>query len=119
MSSEDLTNSVNKLVELTKQIKDARVDIKVITDAEKKLKTHVKQLMLDNGLDVINVKNKIKISVKTSVKKSGLNKASVGSGLDIFFDGNKVQSGTALKIILDNLPSKESSTVSLTGINKE
>jgi hypothetical protein len=115
MSSEDLTNSVNKLVELNKQIKDARVDIKVITDAEKKLKTHVQKLMIDNGLDVINLKNKVKISVKTSVKKSGLNKASVGNGLTIFFDGNQAQSETALKTIIDSLPSKESSTVSLTG----
>ena len=36
--SEELTNSVSKLVELTKQIKDARADRKVLIQAEKALK---------------------------------------------------------------------------------
>ena len=117
MSSEELTNSVSKLLELTKQITDARADIKVLTNAEKALKLKIKEMMILNGLDVINLK-KGKISVKKSVRKSGLNKASVKDGLQHFFNGDEDQTESALKAILERLPSKESSTLSLTGIEK-
>lgn len=117
MSSDELTNSVSKLVELNRQITEARADIKVLVDAEKALKSHIKKLMIDNGLDVINLK-KGKISVKKSVKKGGLNKVSVKEGLSLFFEGNQVQAETALKVILESLPTKESSTLSLTGLKE-
>lgn len=115
MSTDELTNSVSKLVELNKQITEARADIKVLTDAEKTLKSRIKKSMLDNGLDVINLKTG-KISVKKSVRKGGLNKVSVKEGLTVYFDGNQTQVETALKVILESLPTKESSTLSLTGL---
>ena len=49
--TDELSNSVSKLVELNKQITEAREDIKVLTQAEKSLKLQVKKLMTDNGLD--------------------------------------------------------------------
>jgi hypothetical protein len=71
--------------------------------------------MTDNGLDVINLK-KGKISVRKSARKMGLNKTSVKEGLTTFFDGNEQQAESALKVILDNLPTKESTSLSLTGL---
>ena len=118
MSTEDLTNSVSKLVELNKQITEARADIKVLADAEKALKSRIKKLMIDNGLDVINLK-KGKITVKKSVRKTGLNKVSIKDGLNVFFDGNESQAETALKVILDSLPTRESSTLSLSGLKEK
>ena len=117
MSSDELSNSVSKLVELNKQITEARSDIKVLVDAEKALKSYIKKLMIDNGLDVINLK-KGKIAVKKSVRKGGLNKASVKEGLSTFFEGNQEQAESALKVILESLPTKESSTLSLTGLKE-
>ena len=117
MSTEDLTNSVSKLVELNKQITEARADIKILTDAEKLLKSRIKKLMIDNGLDVINLK-KGKIAVKKSVRKTGLNKVSIKGGLSVFFEGDDTQAETVLKVILDSLPTKESSTLSLTGVKE-
>ena len=81
--TDELSNSVSKLVELNKQITEAREDIKVLTQAEKSLKLQVKKLMTDNGLDVINLK-KGKISVRKSSRKTGLNKTSVREGLVSF-----------------------------------
>ena len=119
MSSEqqhnELSDAVNRLVEITKQIAEARNDIKILTSAEKALKEQVKGQMMKNGIDTINLK-KGKISVKKSVRKGGLNKNTVKEGLSVFFDGNQEQAETALKAILENLPTKESSTLSLTGI---
>ena len=113
--SDELSNSVSKLVELNKQITEANEDIKVLRQAEKALKLQVKKLMLDNGLDVVNLK-KGKISVRRSSRKQGLNKASVKEGLTTYFNGNEAQAESCLKVILENLPTKESTSLSLTGI---
>ena len=113
--SDELSNSVSKLVELNKQNTEANEDIKVLRQAEKALKLQVKKLMLDNGLDVVNLK-KGKISVRRSSRKQGLNKASVKDGLTTYFNGNEAQAESCLKVILENLPTKESTSLSLTGI---
>jgi hypothetical protein len=114
-TSEELSSSVSKLVELNKQITEAREDIKVLAQAEKSLKLTVKKLMVDNGLDAINLK-KGKIAVKKSTRKGGLNKDSIKEGLTMFFEGNEQQAEKALKVIVDNLPVKESTSISLLGI---
>ena len=113
--SEELSNSVSKLVELNKQITEAREDIKVLVQAEKSLKLQVKKLMVDHGLDAINLK-KGKISVRKSSRKTGLNKTTVKEGLVNYFNGNEQQAESVLKAILDSLPVKESTSLSLTGI---
>lgn len=118
LSADELSNSVSKLVELNKQITEARSDIKVLTQAEKALKLHIKDLMIKNGLDVINLK-KGKITVKKSVRKSGLNKVSIKEGLSVFFGGDENQAESALKVIIDSLPTKESSTLSLSGLKEK
>ena len=116
--SEELSNNVSQLVELSKQITDAREDIKVLVQAEKSLKLQVKKLIPDNGLDVINLK-KGKISVKKSSRKQGLNKTSVKEGLTTFFNGNEEQAENCLNVILENLPTKESTSLSLTGLKEK
>jgi hypothetical protein len=112
--ADDLTSSVSKLVDLNQQIKEARSDIKVLSQAEKALKLHIKKLMMDNGLDVINTKTG-KITVKKSVRKVGLNKDTIKEGLSVFFEGNEEQVETVLKVIVDSLPTKETQTISVTG----
>lgn len=119
MSSEELSTSVGRLVDLSKQIKAARADMKVLVQAEKNLKEEVKNIMIRQGLDVVNLKDKGKISINKSAKKSGLNKQSVKEGLTIYFDGNDEQAETALKTIIDSLPQKESTSISLRGIKAE
>src|SRR5210317_2184063 len=116
--SDELSNSVSKLVELNKQITEAREDIKILVQAEKSLKMQVKKLMTDNGLDVINLK-KGKISVRKSARKQGLNKTSVKDGLTTFFNGNEEQAENCLNVILENLPTKESTSLSLTGLKEK
>ena len=118
IQTDDLTSSVSKLVELNQQIKEARSDIKVLSQAEKALKLHIKKLMVDNGLDVINTKTG-KITVKKSVRKVGLNKDTIREGLNVFFEGNDQQAETALKVIVESLPTKETSTISVTGLKKK
>jgi|TARA_R110000772_G_scaffold19381_3_gene54129 hypothetical protein len=118
VTADDLTHSVSKLVELNQQIKEARSDIKVLAQAEKALKLHIKKLMIDNGLDVINTKTG-KISVKKSIRKIGLNKESIKEGLNVFFEGDDQQAESVLKVILESLPTKETSTISITGLKSK
>src|SRR6056300_1400380 len=113
VSADDLTTSFSKLVELNQQIKEARSDIKVLSQAEKALKLHIKKLMIDNGLDVINTRTG-KITVKKNVRKVGLNKDTIREGLSVFFEGNDTQAENVLKVILESLPTKETSTISIT-----
>ena len=115
--SDELSNSVSKLVELNKQITEAREDIKIIVQAEKSLKLQVKKLMMDNGLVAINLKRG-KISVRKSTRKTGLNKTTLMEGLVNYFNGNEQQAESVLKAVLDNLPVKESTSLSLTGIRE-
>jgi len=113
VTADDLTTSVSKLVELNQQIKEARSDIKVLSQAEKALKSHIKKLMIDNGLDVINTRTG-KITVKKNVRKVGLNRDTIREGLSVFFEGNDTQAENVLKVILETLPTKETSTISIT-----
>ena len=52
----DLSESVSKLVELTKQLSEAKSDIKVLNQEEKRLKESVKKHMVDQGIDTINLR---------------------------------------------------------------
>jgi 2,3-bisphosphoglycerate-independent phosphoglycerate mutase len=113
--SSELSNSVSKLVELTKQLSEAKADIKILSQEEKRLKESVKKHMLDQGIDTINLR-KGKISIRKSVRKAGVNKESVREGLSKFFGGDEVKVEGAINAIQDNLKVKESTTISLTGI---
>ena len=114
----ELANSVSKLVELTKKITEARDDIKILTQAEKAMRLQIKKIMVDNGLDTINLK-KGKIAVRKKMKKASMNKTSVKEGLSIFFNGNEAQVEGAINAILDNIPETETSTLSITGIKEK
>jgi|TARA_R100000951_G_scaffold69572_1_gene58555 acid phosphatase class B len=111
----ELSESVSKLVELTKQLSEAKSDIKVLNQEEKRLKESVKKHMVDQGIDTINLR-KGKISIRKSVRKAGINKDAVKEGLSKFFSGDEAKVEGALNAIQDNLKVKESTSISLTGI---
>lgn len=111
----ELSVTVSKLVELTKQLSEAKSDIKVLNQEEKRLKESVKKHMVDQGIDTINLR-KGKISIRKSVRKAGINKNAVKEGLIKFFSGDEAKVEGALNAIQDNLKVKESTSLSLTGI---
>jgi accessory colonization factor AcfC len=113
--SNELSENVSKLVELTKQLKEAKSDIKVLNQAEKQLKENIKKCMVDQGIDTINLR-KGKISLRKTNRKSSMSKDAVKDGLGIFFGGNEAQVEGAMNAIQDNLKIKESVSISITGI---
>jgi len=113
--SNDLSENVSKLVELTKQLKEAKSDIKVLNQAEKQLKENIKRCMLAQGIDTINLR-KGKISIRKTNRKSSMTKDAVKDGLGIFFGGNEAQVEGALNAIQDNLKTTETVSLAITGI---
>jgi hypothetical protein len=111
----ELSESVSKLVELSKQLSEAKSDIKILNQEEKRLKESVKKHMIDQGIDTINLR-KGKISLRKSVRKSGINKDAIKDGLLKFFGGDETKVEGALNAIQDGLKVKESTSLSLTGI---
>lgn len=111
----ELSENVAKLVELSKQLKEAKSDIKVLNQAEKQLKELIKANMLNQGIDTINLR-KGKISIRKTNRKSGMTKDSVRNGLESFFGGNEAQVEGAMNAIQDNLTVKESVSLAVTGI---
>lgn len=114
----ELSENVAKLVELSKQLKEAKSDIKVLNQAEKQLKELIKANMLNQGIDTINLR-KGKISIRKSNRKSGMTKDTVRSGLESFFGGNEAQVEGAMNAIQDNLTVKESVSLAVTGIKEK
>lgn len=111
----ELSENVSKLVELTKQLSDAKSDIKILNQEEKRLKETVKKHMIAQGIDTINLR-KGKISIRKTVRKSGINKDAIKDGLLKFFSGDEAKVEGALNAIQDGLKTKESTSLSLTGI---
>ena len=111
----ELSACVSKLVELSKQLSEAKSDIKILNQEEKRLKEAVKKHMIDQGIDTINLR-KGKISIRKSVRKGSMNKDAIKDGLLQFFGGDEAKVEGALNAIQDNLKVKESTSISLTGI---
>ena len=111
----ELSESVSKLVELSKQLTEAKSDIKILNQEEKRLKESVKKHMISQGIDTINLR-KGKISLRKSVRKGSMNKDAIKDGLLQFFGGDEAKVEGALNAIQDNLKVKESTSLSLTGI---
>ena len=113
--SNELSESVSKLVELTKQLSEAKADIKVLNQEERRLKENVKKHMVDQGIDTINLR-KGKISIRKSVRKGSMTKDAIHDGLLKFFGGDEAKVEGALNAIKDGLKVTESTSLSLTGI---
>jgi acid phosphatase class B len=111
----ELSESVSKLVELSKQLSEAKSDIKILNQEEKRLKEAVKKHMITQGIDTINLR-KGKISIRKSVRKGSMNKDAIRDGLLQFFGGDEAKVEGAFNAIQDNLKVKESTSISLTGI---
>ena len=111
----ELSSNVQKLVELAKQITEARKDMKVLVAAEKKLKEQVKSSMVSQDIDTINLK-KGKIRVKKTTRKSSMTKTNIVDGLRKFFNGDEDSLQKCLAVINENLPVKETTSLTLSGI---
>jgi len=116
--SEDFRKSMSDWVELKKQLAEARNDMKVLNQREKDLKKFIMGYMKQEKIDKINLK-KGKVTLRDTKKKETLKKEHVENGLRTFFQGDEVRLEGAMTCIMDGLEQKESSVISLTGLNSK
>lgn len=116
--TDEFREKMSEWVNIKKTLVEARKDVKVLNQKEKELKTFIMGFMQKEGIDNVNLK-KGKVSLRNSNKRETLTKDRVQSGLLKHFNGDEVQTETAMNCIMDNLETKKSSVISLTGINKK
>ena len=116
--SEDFRKAMSDWVELKKQLTEARNDMKVLNNREKELKKFIMGYMQQEKIDKINLK-KGKVTLRETKKKEALKKEHVENGLRTFFQGDEVRLEGAMTCIMDGLEQKESSVISLTGLNSK
>ena len=114
--TEEFRNAMADWVELKKQLSEARNDMKVLNQREKELKCFVMEFMKEQKIDKVNLK-KGKVTVRNTKKTETLKKQHVENGLKTYFQGDEVRTEGAMTCILDGLEQKESSVISLTGLN--
>jgi len=115
--TEELRKTMAEWVELKKQLVEVRKDVKLLNTREKQLKEAIKSFMETQKIDKINLK-KGKVTLKNSQKKGSLTKKAVESGLEIYFNHDSVKVESAMNCIMDNLETKDTSVISLTGIKE-
>ena len=116
--TDEFRKKMSEWVNIKKTLVEARKDVKVLNEKEKELKSFIMKFMQKEGIDNVNLK-KGKVTLRNSKKKETLTKERVKTGLLKHFNGDEVQTETAMNCIIDNLETKQSSIISLTGVNKK
>lgn len=116
--TDEFRKKMSEWVNIKKTLVEARKDVKVLNEKEKELKSFIMKFMQKEGIDNVNLK-KGKVTLRNSKKKETLTKERVQLGLLKHFNGDEVQTETAMNCIIDNLEIKQSSIISLTGVNKK
>lgn len=116
--TDEFRKKMSEWVNIKKTLVEARKDVKVLNEKEKELKNFIMKFMQKEGIDNVNLK-KGKVTLRNSKKKETLTKERVQLGLLKHFNGDEVQTETAMNCIIDNLETKQSSIISLTGVNKK
>ncbi len=116
--TDDLRTAMSDWVALKTQLAEARKDMKILNTREKELKEYIATWMKSTETDHIKLR-KGQVSLKTSVRSGTMTRAAVERGLLDFFRGDEVQAEAALMCILDGIESRETTVISLTGVNKK
>jgi hypothetical protein len=72
--------------------------------------------MQQNEIDTVKVQDKVKVNLKLKKTKGSITKEVILRGLRSFFGGNEVQVEGAWNAIQDSAPTKETASVSVTGL---
>jgi hypothetical protein len=115
--SEQLKAIVTEWIELKKNLASARKDIQMISRREKDLAEEIKSLMIEHDVDDLKVQDK-KIRLRRKIVKASITKDVIQNGLNVFFSGDEVKVNTVIKVIAENAPSKERTTLLLSGATK-
>ena len=110
----DVKNAMAEWIELKKNLTEARKDLSTLNKREKELRKYIQSFMVEKEIDAVKVNDNNKVSVKTSKKTGSLTKDTLKMGLLKFFENDTVRTEACFNCVLDNLPKKETKTLTLT-----
>lgn len=111
----EFKTKMTEWVELKKQLNEVKSDVKKLNAKEKELKEFLKNYMVSNEIDNVNLR-KGKVSVRTTKRKTPLSFPLIEAGLGVYFDHQEDKVEQAVECIKDQIECKESHNISLTGI---
>jgi hypothetical protein len=114
--SEQFKETMDQWVNIKKQLKLIRVDIKTLNDQEKSLRSVIQQYMKDNNVGACNIaEHKAKVTLNTRMVKPSFTKDMVKKGLLKYFNGDEDRAKYVMDIILDigEVSEKDSVTLKL------
>lgn len=115
--TDEFREKMSEWVDLKKQLVTIKADVKVLTDKEKNLKTFITEYMKDKNIDNVNLR-KGKVTYKKTSRKGSLTPKIIETGLMIYFNQDEAKVESVLTCILDQLETKQSECVCLTGIKE-
>jgi hypothetical protein len=113
--NDEFKTKMTEWVDLKKQLNEVKSDVKKLNAREKTLKEFIKNYMIENEIDNVNLR-KGKVAVRTSKKKTPLSFTLIEAGLGVYFDHQEDKVANAITCIKDQIECKESHNISLTGI---
>ena len=113
----DFKTAMTEWVHLKAQLAAARKDISTLNTREKELKGMISAHMKQHEIDTVKVQDNVKVNLKTKQMKGSITKDVIKKGLVTFFGGNEAQVEGAWNAIQDAAPSKETTSVSVTGLS--
>ena len=114
----DFKTAMTEWVALKAQLAAARKDLSVLNKREKELREFVTHHMKHNEIDTVKVKDKVKVNLKTKKTKGAITKEAILRGLRTYFSGDEVRVEGAFKAIQDSVQTKETASVSVTGLKE-
>ena len=114
----DFKAAMTEWVALKAQLAAARKDLSVLNGREKDLRKLVTSTMKEREIDTVKVQDKVKVNFKIKKTKGSITKEVIRKGLNVFFNGNEVQVEGAWNAIQDAAPTKETPSVSITGLKE-
>jgi DUF438 domain-containing protein len=109
----DLKAALNEWIAIKKNLKAVSNDLKTIKEREKQLSKIIKENMIQNAYDVVNVEG-TKVHVNRKKKKTvSFSKANVTQALTTYFSGDQVKIEGALQCIQDLAQEREVTSLTL------
>ena len=114
----DFKAAMTEWVALKAQLAAARKDLSVLNGREKDLRKVIEVKMKTEEIDTVKIQDKVKVNFKIKKTKGSITKDVIKKGLSIYFGGNEAQVEGAWNAIQDAAPTKETPSVSITGLKE-
>jgi hypothetical protein len=105
--------AMSEWTNLKSQLENAKKDLKVLNTQEKTLREYIRDYMQTKEIDVCNVQGGSKVILKTRTTTFGFNRSFVKAALVKYFNNDEARAEQVYQFIIDQLDTKETSSVSL------